>query len=94
MPCRDRADAVQPLASTTRGGVEFGEARFQASAGRADHQQRFPDVSVDLPLSDAHVDLVGERFDLAIRVGRVVQSSLVVVVWGCRAWSSVRLPII
>jgi len=40
--------------------------------------QRFPDVSVELSLSDAHVDLVGERFDLAIRVGRVVQSSLVV----------------
>jgi DNA-binding transcriptional LysR family regulator len=39
---------------------------------------RFPEVEVELSLSDAHVDLVRDRFDLAIRVGRVAQSSLVV----------------
>lgn len=37
----------------------------------------FPEVTVELSLSDAHVDLVRERFDVAIRVGRIAQTSLV-----------------
>jgi DNA-binding transcriptional LysR family regulator len=38
----------------------------------------FPDVSVDLHLSDAMVDLVGDGFDASIRVAILPDSSLVV----------------
>jgi DNA-binding transcriptional LysR family regulator len=37
--------------------------------------EHYPDVSVDLHLSDAHVDLVGEGFDAAIRVTSTLPDS-------------------
>jgi len=38
---------------------------------------KYPELSVDVVLTDAVVDLVAERFDLAIRLGRLVDSNLV-----------------
>lgn len=37
----------------------------------------YPDVSVDLHLSDAMVDLIGEGFDIGVRIARLPDSSLV-----------------
>ncbi len=38
--------------------------------------RRYPDVAVELSVSERHVDLVGEGVDLAIRHGRLLDSSL------------------
>lgn len=42
-----------------------------------DFFRAYPDVSVDLHLSDAQVDIVGEGFDAAIRIASLPDSSLV-----------------
>jgi DNA-binding transcriptional LysR family regulator len=42
-----------------------------------DFLKTYPDVSVDLHLSDAVVDLIGDGFDLGIRIGNLPDSSLV-----------------
>ena len=38
--------------------------------------RQHPDVELDIQLSDAHVDLVAERFDLAVRISTLADSSL------------------
>ena len=43
----------------------------------ADFLQAFPDIELELTLSDATVDLVGEGIDVAIRLGDLPDSSLV-----------------
>jgi DNA-binding transcriptional LysR family regulator len=39
--------------------------------------RRYPDIMVDLHLTDAHIDLIGEGFDAAIRIAVMEDSSLV-----------------
>lgn len=39
--------------------------------------RRYPDVAVDLHLTDAHTDLIGDGFDAAIRIAVMEDSSLV-----------------
>lgn len=43
----------------------------------ADFSRRYPKLQVSLSLSDRHVDLVSEGFDVAIRIGELKESSLV-----------------
>lgn len=47
--------------------VTFGEMRLNGMMSRFLCQ--YPDISIDLRLNDAHVDLAQEGFDLAFRVG-------------------------
>ena len=55
--------------------LSFGLAHLSAilTAFMAEH----PGLRVDLDLSDRQVDLVGEGFDLAVRIGRLADSSLI-----------------
>lgn len=41
-------------------------------------RDRFPDVSVEMEVSGRHVDLIEEGIDVAVRIGRLSDSSLVV----------------
>lgn len=43
----------------------------------SDYAQRYPQVTLDVTLSDRVVDLVEEGYDLAIRISRIQDSSLV-----------------
>lgn len=43
----------------------------------AELAQRHPQLDVDATFSDRFVDLIGERFDAAVRIGRLADSSLV-----------------
>ena len=54
----------------------FGESRVVPALGR--FLEKHPEVSVELSVSDRFVDVVSERFDLAVRVGTVSAEGLVV----------------
>jgi DNA-binding transcriptional LysR family regulator len=56
--------------------TSFCESRVVPALSR--FLERHAEVSVELSVSDRFVDLVGERFDLAIRVGAVSADGLVV----------------
>ena len=56
--------------------VSFGIT--QLGPALADYLSRYPDVVVDATLEDRFVDLVEEGFDLALRVGTLKDSSLIV----------------
>ena len=43
----------------------------------AEYTRRYPEVSIEAKLTDSFVDLVGERIDMAIRIGQLQDSSLV-----------------
>jgi len=52
----------------------------------------FPEISVALYLTDRRVDLVAEKFDLAIRVGKLPDSSLVTKLIGKSVYRLVASP--
>src|SRR5512133_907775 len=81
------ADLANAEASVSAGGVKAsGHLRITAPAGFgrrhvaplvAKFRQQHADVTITLNLSDRVVDLAGEGFDCAVRVGDMPDSSLV-----------------
>lgn len=50
---------------------------YQLAPALADYMRRYPDVRVELTLLDRLVDLLDEGYEAAVRVGRLVDSTLV-----------------
>lgn len=74
------------LEATDTGDTPRGTLRITAAVGFAEaylvpllpaFAARYPEVSFDLLLTDRFLDLVEDRLDLAIRLGRLTESSLV-----------------
>lgn len=55
--------------------LSYGQHRLAAVIG--DYTQAYPQVQLDISLSDRKVDLIEDGFDLAIRIGAMPQSDLV-----------------
>ena len=55
--------------------VEFGDAFLFSLC--VEFMARYPDVTLEMDLTNRYVDLVGEGYDLAIRAGRLADSSLI-----------------
>ncbi|MEM8700133.1 MAG: LysR family transcriptional regulator, partial [Pseudomonadota bacterium] len=70
------SDAAHLLNGTLRVAcpLSFGVAHMTPIV--AEFMEAHPDLLVELDLSDRHVDLVAEGLDLAIRIGRLEDSSL------------------
>jgi DNA-binding transcriptional LysR family regulator len=58
----------------------------------SDYLKRYPDVHLDLFCTARSVDLVEERFDLAIRAGALADSSLIAKSLGSAKWFVVAAP--
>ncbi|QEL10023.1 LysR family transcriptional regulator [Kushneria phosphatilytica] len=73
--------AVHRLEGSPRGWLRvtapFTMCTDFTSALIHDYRQRYPEVRVDLLLSNEHLDLVAHRIDVALRVGTLPDSSLV-----------------
>lgn len=74
-------EAASALQSTPRGTLRLncstGFGVRHLAPALAAFQAQYPDLHVDLTLSDRLVDLVEDGFDLVIRIGRLQDSSLI-----------------
>lgn len=75
------ADSVRESATDVRGRIKLSAPRTFADVeiGQSliDFAKAYPDIVLDIHLDDRFVDLVEEGFDLAIRVTRLENSSLI-----------------
>jgi len=70
-------DATVAARGTLRINAPMTFGTLHLSRAIAEYQRSQPEVSVDLTLDDRVVDIVSEGYDIAIRVGRLQESSLV-----------------
>ncbi len=75
------ADAVRESSGDVRGRIKLSAPRTFADApiGQSliDFAKEHPDIVLEIDLDDRFVDLVEEGFDLAIRISRLENSSLI-----------------
>jgi len=72
------ADTDARLAGKLRVSAPTSFGRLHIAPRLLAFLDAYPRLELDLELDDSFVDLVGERFDLAIRIGRMPESNLVV----------------
>ena len=70
-------DATAAARGTLRINAPMSFGTLHLSRAIAEYQCEQPAVSVDLTLDDRVVDIVSEGYDMAIRIGRLRESSLV-----------------
>ncbi|TPI21609.1 MULTISPECIES: LysR family transcriptional regulator [unclassified Mesorhizobium] len=75
------AEAVRQSSGDVRGRIKLSAARTFADApigqSLVDFARQHPDIVLDIHLDDRFVDLVEEGFDLAVRISRLENSSLI-----------------
>ncbi|MBZ9866061.1 MULTISPECIES: LysR family transcriptional regulator [unclassified Mesorhizobium] len=75
------AEAVRESSGDVRGRIKLSAARTFADApigqSLVDFARQHPDIVLDIHLDDRFVDLVEEGFDLAVRISRLENSSLI-----------------
>jgi len=75
------ADAVRESSGDVRGRIKLSAPRTFADApiGQSliDFAAQYPDIVLEIHLDDRFVDLVEEGFDLAVRISRLENSSLI-----------------
>ncbi|AOE49456.1 LysR family transcriptional regulator [Kangiella sediminilitoris] len=73
--------SVQDESSKPRGVLRISApmsfSTLHLGEALASFQKQFPDVLIDIQLSDRKVDIIEEGFDLALRIGRLSSSSFI-----------------
>jgi DNA-binding transcriptional LysR family regulator len=67
----------EQVAGTLRIASSGSFGRVQIAPRLHGFLQRYPDLTIDLQLSDENVDIVSEGIDIAIRIGELKDSSLI-----------------
>src|SRR5882757_7521044 len=90
----DAERAVSSLQDTPRGLLRVTTGTNVAFLGPivSDYLERYPEVRLEVFCTGRSVDLVEERFDLAIRAGALADSTLVARSLGHIAWFLVATP--
>jgi DNA-binding transcriptional LysR family regulator len=70
------AKGARAVQGRLRVGAAAGFGRFVLFPVLAAFMQKYPNIEVDLQLSDSFVDVVAEGLDVAVRVGELADSSL------------------
>lgn len=90
----DAERTVSSLQNTPRGPLRITAGPNVAFLAPiiADYLKRYPDVRIELVTTTRAVDLVEERFDLAIRAGTLADSTLVARLLGRVGWFLAATP--
>ena len=75
---REARDAQQAVRGVLRVAAPVTFGAMHLGAVVACYLEKFPDVTVETLLDDRYIDLLAENVDVAIRVGRLLDSDLVV----------------